>query len=293
MHIELNFMPHLMLEVSEPLTVPQYWLKSGHTLSPAQSNLISHTDAFKQHAWDVCLLTGDTASGKTHAAVMLGIQLAVENPMSMGLVTAPSQAILTYNVVEKYRQLLPQLGLIAGQDYRLSQKQIRFANGSRIRFMSAASKHIDLIECQWIHADYMHDLSETQFNRLLAQLRQPHCDGHIDQLRFFGTGRPMATGWQTQMFTHGNPYGFRHLTTQTQDNPSLPACVLEWLATRQTCEETPEKSETLRLTLPDTAPLSARLKTSLQGLAHATPKPLTPSQFNHLSPTVPVPKPAR
>ena len=275
MHIELNFMPHLMLEDSEPLTVPQYWLKKGHTLSTAQLSLFNTPDAAAVR--DVCLLTGDTAGGKTHAAVLLGIQLACERPMSTGLVTAPTQAILTYNVVEKYRQLLPQLGLVAGQDYHLSQRQIRFANGSRIRFLSAASQYIDLIEYQWIHAEHMHDLSETQFNRLLSQLRQPDCDGQINNLRFFGTGRPLAAdSWQARMFAPGNPFGFRQLTTQTQDNPALPQCVVEWLAKRPVIE-----AEEAKPTPPEAVKPG---KVSSPGSNKKLSYPM-PSQFNPMQPS--------
>ena len=235
MHIALTYAPQRFLEESEPLTVPQYWQKMGRSLSQSQLNLLTPQDPQR----DVCLLTGDTASGKTHAAVLLGIQLACERPMSIGLVTAPTQAVLTYNVVEKYRQLLPQLGLVAGQDYVLSQRQIRFANGSRIRFLSANSPHIELIECHWIHAEHMHQLTETQFNRLLSQLRQPGCDGFINGLRFFGTGLTME-GWQTSLFAENNPYGFRHLTTQRQDNPALPDWYVQWLKTRTVAEKLPE-----------------------------------------------------
>jgi hypothetical protein len=233
MHIELTHMPQPAFDISEPLTVPQYWQKSGHNLSKAQLTLITPQDNQR----DVCLLTGDHASGKTHAAVLLGIQLATERPMSVGLVTAPSQAVLTHNVIEKYRQLLPQLGLVEGHDYRLSQKQLRFANGSRIKFMSIKSPAIDLTECQWIHAEHIHELTETQFNRLLAQLRQPNCHGQITQLRFFGTGRPVADGWQLGMFASGNPYGFRQITTQTADNPALPVPLLNWLTTRRMIDD--------------------------------------------------------
>ena len=232
MHIELTYAAQPHVDDSEPLTVPQYWLKSGHTLSPAQLSLITPNHADR----DVCLLTGDTASGKTHAAVLLGIQLACERPMSVGLVTAPTQAVLTHNVIEKYRQLLPQLGLRSGEDYVLSQKQIRFANGSRIKFLSIKSAAIDLTECQWIHAEHIHVLTETQFNRLLAQLRQPNCQGHISKLRFFGTGLPVADSWLASMFAPGNAFGFRHVTTQTQDNPALPNHIITWLSTRPRVE---------------------------------------------------------
>ena len=231
MHIELAYAAQRQVEDSEPLTVPQYWQKLGHRFSPAQLSLITPQDA----QLDVCLLTGDAASGKTHAAVLLGIQLACERPMSVGLVTAPTQTELTHNVVEKYRQLLPQLGLITGQDYHLSQRQIRFANGSRIRFLSVNSPTIELMECQWIHAEHMHHLTETQFNRLLCQLRQPGCDGYINHLRFFGTGLNLAQ-WQASLFGEHNPYGFRHLTTQRQDNPSLPKWYVQWLQTRPLVE---------------------------------------------------------
>ena len=237
MHIELTYAPHMLLEDSEPLTVSQYWLKKGHALSPAQFNLLTPADTPYNPQRDICLLTGDAASGKTHAAVLLGIQLATERPMSTGLVTAPTQAVLTHNVVEKYRQLLPQLGLVAGQDYKLSQRQIRFANGSRIQFLSIKNPTIDLTECQWIHAEHMHHLTETQFNRLISQLRQPGVDGHINGVRFFGTGLPVAAdSWQANLFGANNPYGFRQLTTQRQDNPALPDWYVQWLDTRPVAE---------------------------------------------------------
>jgi energy-coupling factor transporter ATP-binding protein EcfA2 len=263
MYIEMAYMPQLHVETSEPLTVPQYWQKSGHSLSKAQLSLINAANPQQ----DFCLLTGDTASGKTHAAVLLGIQLACERPMSVGLVTAPSQAVLIHNVLEKYRQLLPQLGLVPGQDYRLSQKQIRFSNGSCIKFMPIKSPAIDLTQCQWIHAEHIHALTETQFNRLISQLNQPGADGRISGHRFFGTGLPVTPdSWQHQLFADNNPYGFRQISTLRHDNPALPDWYKNWLQTRPTTEPAEDT------TTPDMQRLAEKAQALLSQF-HAQHKP--------------------
>jgi hypothetical protein len=244
MHVELQFIPHpylnrLAADADEPLTPTQYWRKCGHTLNPAQTQLLEP----ENESWDVALLEGETGCGKTHAAVLLGIELACTRPMSTGLVTATQQAIVQLHVLQKYRQLLPQLGLLEGTDYRLSQQKITFANGSTIWFLPVTGQRSALIECQWIHVEHMHTLTESQFNQLMLQLRQPNACGDINGLRFFGTSAPTpADSWQHTVFAPGNAHGFRTVTGHTDQNPALPDWYVQWAQTQPAAANPPEKA---------------------------------------------------
>jgi hypothetical protein len=197
------------------LTPIQRWLATNNILFPSQQRFLQPA----AHPVDIALFQGGVGCGKTYAACLLGIQLAMTRPNTTGMVVAYRLATLRDAVLPMYRHILKTLNLTEGVDYkvRVTDRSITFANGSRIWFRPLfRSQAYKSLECQWMHAEELGQLSETLFAELLTRLRQPS----PYPLQFFGTTTPV-TGWIKARFAEGNPYGYRKVVGKTSENTVL------------------------------------------------------------------------
>jgi hypothetical protein len=154
------------------------------TLSDTQKTLL-RTDVTQP--FDICLLQGAWASGKTHASCFNAIYLASKNPNNTGLILTKRAATLKQTIWPILETLLHAGHFHRGRDYWYNQKDrvLRFANGSRIYLKSFTSRYQD-IQANWVWVDNALDLAEAQFDQLLQQLTRP------GQKRLWLTCRPFA-----------------------------------------------------------------------------------------------------
>jgi hypothetical protein len=193
----------------------QRWLALGHTLFPGQQLCLAPVT----QPVDVLLFQGGVGCGKTHAACLLGLELALTQSNSKGMVVAYRWCTLRDAIIPMYKTLLQMLHYREGVDYtmRIGTRSIQFANGSQILFRPLGrSQAYQSLECQWMHAEEMGELTEPLFNRLLTRIRQP---GDAP-LRFFGTTTP-THGWIKTRFAANNPGGYRKIYGKTAENTVL------------------------------------------------------------------------
>jgi hypothetical protein len=193
------------------------------TLSDTQKTLL-RTDVTQP--FDICLLQGAWASGKTHASCFNALHLASKNPHNTGLILTKRAATLKQTIWPILETLLHAGHFQRGRDYWYNQKDrvLRFANGSRIYLKSFTSSYQD-IQANWVWVDNALDLAETQFDQLLQQLTRP------GQKRLWLTCRPFAMGggaspqahWLNNYFGMAAPDGLpcRRLVWHTRANPLM------------------------------------------------------------------------
>jgi hypothetical protein len=204
------------------MSILKQWQQAKQPLFSSQQHFLTTSQA----PLEVTLYQGGFGCGKTHAAVLLGLELALTQPNTTGMVVAKGWATLRDAIIPRYMAVLRTMGYTENVDYqyRRTQRKFIFANGSEIWFRPVGySKAWLSLECQWLHAEEIGLLTQDTFQLLLTRLRQPvHApNGQLYPLRFFATTTPVH-GWLREAFQDdARPAHYRKIHGQTAENTVL------------------------------------------------------------------------
>ncbi len=187
-------------------------------LWPAQQTFLQPNP---EHPIDIAVFTGERGCGKTFAATLLGLKLALATPNTIGLVIVPSKGFF-WDVLEPL--ILQHLKGLQIKDARFSSTRMRLklANGSEIRFRSIRQADRPT-SVHWVHVADIHSLNEEEYVALFNVLRAP---GQRHRL-FTEAQRPFLPGsWQHRHFEAAKPSPVKSLRVirgTAKENKALPA----------------------------------------------------------------------
>ena len=146
-----------------PPAIPADLLDLRWTLSPVQWRFAHATARFS-------LLVGGIGSGKTTAGCLRALRLAAAQPGSLGLIAAPTEAMLRDATARTFLQLLPRR-LIAA--HLKSEARLTLTNGSEVLFRSVEDPdHARGLNLAWFWLDEAPLAGHYAWQVLKGRLRQ-------------------------------------------------------------------------------------------------------------------------
>jgi hypothetical protein len=193
-------------------------------LWPAQQTFL--TPPHLEHGVDITLFTGERSSGKTYAATLLALKLALETEGSVGLVLVPNK-LFFWDVLEPL--FLKHLSGLKVEKVKFSSTRMRYklANGSEIRIRTVR-QDLQPSSLHWVYVADLHSISQQQYLELITQLRADNAPMH--RLFAEANGHFLRGTWQHMQFedpAQKRPRTVRVLRGVQKDNKALPKWQLD------------------------------------------------------------------
>lgn len=188
--------------------------------------LPAQRDFFESSDRHPALISG-IGFGKSKTGARKAIRLALANPGSFGMVTAPSYTILRDATFKTYCDELIELG-IPHKVHRSAPQEIILPNKSDIAFRSTDNPELlrgpNLL---WAHMDEEAMNGDTAFKIMQGRIRQRGSGGAPNQL--FVTSTPKGKNWIWERWERDKRNGYRLYKGRTRDNIFLPPEYIESL----------------------------------------------------------------
>lgn len=175
---------------------------------------------------------GGRASGKTMAGAAEAVRQAVEQPMSEGVILAPTYKMLKQATQKTFWKILHPWLI---HSYNDSDKRLELINGSLIWFRSTEEENaVRGIDAAWFWADEAALMSHEAWDILIGCLRQNRpWDGLPYNHMGWATSTPRGFTFLWELFEKpGHPIENGYIISSARDNPWLTDKFIERLVNK-------------------------------------------------------------
>jgi len=178
--------------------------KANLELSKAQIEFLYSEDQYT-------LFAGGLGSGKTYAGAVWAVLMAIENPDTVGIITANSYSQLKKATLAKFFEICDSLGL----RYVYKQQDGVILLGKSTIYTISMEKYDLLrgIEAGWAWSDECAFYKEEAFNVLIGRIRDPR-----GTCQWKGTTTPNGLNWVYEMFVENPKPGTHVVRARTKEN---------------------------------------------------------------------------